>query len=341
MSTVNSVPSPSRHTQFTLTIVIPVWNDESGLRNLLKQLAGLDLFTEIIIVDDGSNEPVESGIGALESSLVGKVVWLRNDTQRGAGHARNIGLERVTSSHVIFFDSDDLLAEEFTTIVNLCVAEVEPFDFVLFRHDDSRILEKGGRGSFEDDELRWSSLDGASALRVLSSSQVLSLCQISAYPWNKIYRTAFLLQNTIRCTETVVHNDIELHWSSFIVARRILATTLIGTTHFCHDGGHRLSNRRGRERLEAFQALQNTFFRIVSTPDLHRLAFLNPFLAFCFKLLSWIRSNIDPAYYGDLATHKRSFFFSVLNQNTITLVACRDPRLVQRITATLTEEIAS
>jgi glycosyltransferase involved in cell wall biosynthesis len=87
-----------------LALVIPVWNDQGGLIRLLKQAQSLGIFDEIVVVDDGSDPVVEvPELGAL------KVTVLRHDQPHGPGVARNRGLERVTSTHVLFFDSDDEL----------------------------------------------------------------------------------------------------------------------------------------------------------------------------------------------------------------------------------------
>ena len=180
-----------------LSLVIPVWNDLDGLNRLLRQVAELGLFSQVIVSDDASDVPVGPGNVPASQCFSGDIAWLRSDTQRGAGHARNLALDRITGSHVIFFDSDDLFAEDLPAIAALAEAESDPFDFVIFRHDDSRVLDEGRRGSFQAEEKRWQASGANEGLTRLTAAQAIELCQISAYPWNKIYRTVFLRENGI------------------------------------------------------------------------------------------------------------------------------------------------
>lgn len=340
--TLNSA-STVRNTKLamTLSIVIPVWNDEVRLTRLLRQVVSLGCFSEVIVVDDGSDEPMQERVSAADHALSQHVVWIRSGTQRGAGHARNLGLDRATGSHLIFFDADDLLTEQFPLIADGCAVETEPFDFLMFRHDDSRLLNEGLSGSFCSEEERWRSIDWRDATAELSLTQAAHLCQISAYPWNKIYRTEFLRRNAIRCTEIAVNNDLELHWSSFIVARRILVTNRIGATHFWHPGSNQLTNRFGRERLAVFVAFDNIVGRLVHQSDPNRIVFLHPFFSFGLRLIAWIWSHIDPVLRPELLSHTRDFLFAVLDRNLMTLIAYRDEALAQKINRILAGEFVS
>ncbi|MFD2439057.1 hypothetical protein ACFSS8_01070 [Paracoccus kondratievae] len=164
------------------------------------------------------------------------------------------------------------------------------------------------------------------------------LARVSAYPWNKIYRTEFLRSQRIRCTETMVHNDVELHWTSFIMARRILATTMTGATHFVSTGGMRLTNRRNAERLEVFRSFENVLTRLRTAPTAERLGFLHPFTRFASDLLSWVRNNIDAEHHHELRRRTRAFYLSGMNPDWMRLIAFRDPALARRINRSIIEE---
>lgn len=314
-----------------LSLIIPVWNDRTGLERLLAQAAQLGLWHEVIVSDDASDEPVGPDTVHVPPSLAARVIWLRADEQRGAGHARNAAMERVTGSHVIFFDSDDLFAEDFPSVAWLAAAQTEPFDFLIFRHDDSRVLADGRQGAFQAEENYWQAVQAEPDPKVLTPTQARILCNLSAYPWNKIYRTGFLRENGIRCTEIMVHNDVELHWTSFILAKRILASSRVGATHFVVDGGARLTNRRSADRLAVFRSFQAVMSRLQDKPDADRLAFLVQFTRFTWKLLKWIRHSMDEAYQSQLQAGARHFFAGNFNRPAMTLVAYADPGLARAI----------
>ena len=317
-----------------LSLVIPVWNDQEGLDRLLQQADHLGVFSDIIIVDDASEPKIK--ISALPgiAGLAERITLLRSDTQRGAGHARNLGLQHVRGSHVIFFDSDDLFGTDFLRITRLAreaLAANDNFDFLIFRHSDSRITSSGASGSFPADERLWQSVGASDALAPLASEHAAVLCSLSAYPWNKIYSTAFLHAHNIRCTETMVHNDIELHWSSFIAAKRILHSVLIGAEHFVIQDGNRLTNRRSAERLDVFRTFTHVLTRLKANQDIASLEFLVPFMRFSQALLGWIQNNIDPDHHEPLKEKARDFCLSEISREQMTLIAYRDPALARRL----------
>lgn len=325
-----------------LSVVIPVWNDQAGLDRLLAQIGDLDLFFEVIVVDDASETVMGPQTVPSSAALAEKIIWLRSEAQKGAGHARNMALEHVRGSHVIFFDSDDLFLPGFVDIVGHAASAVAlqeegetPFDFMIFRHDDSRVLDAGGVGSFPAEETRWETI-GASQdasepfLVSLDTDETATLVRISAYPWNKIYRTDFLRDERIRCTEIMVHNDFELHWNSFICAKKILACREAGAIHYVIEDGLRLTNRRGSERLEVFQAFESVLARIFSKPET-RIVFLQPLLRFSWDLLGWINGRIDPTHTAELTTRTRRFFYEHLDTQSMTILAYADPALAGHI----------
>lgn len=317
-----------------LSLVIPVWNDQEGLDRLLQQVNRLDVFSDIIIVDDASDQNIQITDLPGASTLADRITILRSDRQRGAGHARNLGLRHVRGSHVIFFDSDDLFGSDFNRIVSLArvaVADNDDFDFLIFRHDDSRITSTGASGSFPAEERLWQMIGASEAIAPLAPEDAAVLCSMSAYPWNKIYSTAFLRNHDIRCTETMVHNDIELHWSSFIAARRILHSTLIGAEHFVMQDGNRLTNRRSAERLEVFQTFANVMARLNASTDIATLEFLVPFMRFAQGLMGWIHNNIDPDHHEPLKERAQRFCLDHISRDQMTLVAHKDPSLARRL----------
>lgn len=325
-----------------LSIVIPVWNDQAGLDRLLTQIGELDLFFEVIIVDDASETVMGPQTVPSSATLGERIIWLRSESQKGAGHARNMALEHVRGSHVIFFDSDDLFLPGFVDIVAYAASAVGlqeegemPFDFIIFRHDDSRVLDAGSLGSFPDQEARWKAIgasrDSSEPFPVsLDTDQAVTLACLTAYPWNKIYRTNFLRDERIRCTEIMVHNDFELHWNSFVCAKKILACSETGALHCVVENGVRLTNRRGSERLEVFQAFESVLARIFSEPE-SRIVFLQPMMRFSWDLLGWINERIDPTYTAELTTRTRRFFHEHLDTQSMTILAYADPTLAGHI----------
>jgi len=78
-----------------VTVVVPVKDNEAGLRRLLGVLQG----HRVIVVDDGSASPVEA-------PEAGHVTVIRHEVPRGPAAARNAGMRVADTEFVAFLDSD-------------------------------------------------------------------------------------------------------------------------------------------------------------------------------------------------------------------------------------------
>ena len=82
-----------------VTVVIPVLDNAAGLNRLMQTLHGM----RVVVVDDGSSQPVEvSDFTGLRCD----VRVLRHDTSKGPAAARNTGLAACETDFVAFLDSD-------------------------------------------------------------------------------------------------------------------------------------------------------------------------------------------------------------------------------------------
>jgi glycosyltransferase involved in cell wall biosynthesis len=89
-----------------LTVVIPAYNDQAGLEiltpELAKELQGLAVSYEILIVDDGSEPALVRPAGAPESLRL-----LRHPRNRGYGAAIKTGLRAASGPYVQVMDADN------------------------------------------------------------------------------------------------------------------------------------------------------------------------------------------------------------------------------------------
>lgn len=89
----------------SVTVVIPVRDNQAGIDVLLARLAG----QPVIVVDDGSAEPIRAD-GEY-------VTLLRFDENRGPASARNEGFAACDSEFVAFLDSDTLPRGDWLTVL--------------------------------------------------------------------------------------------------------------------------------------------------------------------------------------------------------------------------------
>jgi len=271
-----------------LALVIPTWNDAEGLSRLLRQAADMGCFAEVIVVDDGSDIPIRLPTDAAGMKL------LRHDRPRGPGVARNNGLAAVSAPYVLFFDADDLLTAELPDLVADLADELRAgrgFDFCLFRHADSRVTAEERWGQPIWDEDLWQQAGLSVAILQAPPAEVWPvLARTANYPWNKIYRTAFLQDNGIGLGETLVHEDVVLHWLGFLAAERVLVSTRTCAWHRVSRQSGRLTNLCGPERLQIFTPLE----QVATAMAAANLAWLQAFAIFALGLVDWNASIIVP-----------------------------------------------
>src|SRR4051794_32738190 len=90
------------------SIIVPVFNRSASLRRLLQALAAQDFPPdrfEILVCDDGSTEDLAAIVrGEAEAASI-PMVYLREEN-RGAGPARNLGMDQSAGEILAFTDSD-------------------------------------------------------------------------------------------------------------------------------------------------------------------------------------------------------------------------------------------
>ena len=295
-------------------LVIPVHDDAARLARLLEVARPMG-FAQIIVVDDGSATPVQAE----------DVTLIRHETPLGPGPARNAGIDAVTAPYLVFIDSDDLPTAALPALL-ADLAEEEDFDICLFKHADSRFSNADHWGQPDWDEAFWQAAHLAiGTLNEAPRAARPLLAQTANYPWNKVYRTAFLRDHGIRFAATPVHEDISPHWLCFLQAGRILTSDRACVWHMVAAAEGRQTNRRGAERLAVFDALAPVV--MATDAPAMRVALVT----FVLGLADWIRGTLDDA-------HCPAFEDALHHWLTVTIadwhadIAAADPALAARLT---------
>jgi glycosyltransferase involved in cell wall biosynthesis len=88
-----------------LDVIMPVYNEERTVREIVARVLAERCVARLIAVDDGSTD----GTGAALAELAGaddRVLALRHPVNRGKGAALRTGLARVEADAVVFQDAD-------------------------------------------------------------------------------------------------------------------------------------------------------------------------------------------------------------------------------------------
>ncbi|MDU1855539.1 MAG: glycosyltransferase family 2 protein, partial [Clostridium baratii] len=115
--------------QYKVSVIIPVYNVESYLRETLDSIMSQTLKdVEIILVNDGSTDGSQKIIDEYSEKFK-NVVSIYQDNA-GPGQARNRGIKAATGKYIAFVDSDDLLPED-SLEVRYNLAEENNADMVV------------------------------------------------------------------------------------------------------------------------------------------------------------------------------------------------------------------
>jgi glycosyltransferase involved in cell wall biosynthesis len=87
-----------------LSVIIPVYNEEKTLREVLERVLRVDLDKEILIVDDGSTDATRGVIA--EYSNRPEVRGLFHERNRGKGAAIRTGIGHVAGDIIVIQDAD-------------------------------------------------------------------------------------------------------------------------------------------------------------------------------------------------------------------------------------------
>ncbi len=122
--------SVHRHGPY-LSVVVPVYNSSADLRRCLEGLAASSYKDfDVLVVDDGSTEPIEPIV--IEHGFT----YMRIDGPSGPAQARNRGVAVVGGQYVVFIDADVVVHDDTLARFAEALAGDDSIDAVIGTYDD-------------------------------------------------------------------------------------------------------------------------------------------------------------------------------------------------------------
>lgn len=177
------------------TIIIPHKNIPSLLKRCLDSIPCRS-DTEIIVIDDNSNE---ESIKELQTNHRRELRIIYASENKGAGHARNIGLQHANGEWVIFADSDDVFEPDFNIILDILLNDSES-DIVNF--DVTSRNSETNNPNNEIEKINYHCTDE----KYLKDP--MSFKYITLVPWGKVIRRNFIYQHDLQFEEIKYGNDL-------------------------------------------------------------------------------------------------------------------------------------
>jgi glycosyltransferase involved in cell wall biosynthesis len=200
-----------------VSIIIPIYKTELYLRECLLSVQRQTMadFEAILVNDCTPDGAMQIANEFSKADPRFSVVDL--PTNRGPGHARNIGITSASGSYVNFLDSDDRLPIDAIEIL-LDLAETNQADMVIGNMawiTNNRLSPV----KYIESRLRSWSVFRCDNLRMLSEEASLagSIC-------HHLVRTEIIKQNSISFPEGVLHEDVPFSMAVWFHSRKIIST---------------------------------------------------------------------------------------------------------------------
>ena len=112
-----------------LAVIVPFYNEKDFLEISLKRVTDLDIFDQIILTDDCSNDgSSEIALNLAKSNPI--IEYTNGDTNSGKGQALNNAKHLITTSHVVIHDADlEYFPDDIVEMFNL--VEDNPESLIL------------------------------------------------------------------------------------------------------------------------------------------------------------------------------------------------------------------
>ena len=199
-----------------VTIIIPVYNVEPYLEQCLDSLLNQTLNNfEVICVDDGSTD--HSLLILRQYASKDSRIIVKQQEHRGAGAARNLGLQFASGEYVIFLDSDDFFESELLeTLVEAIDAE----------HSDIAVCKAR---KFYNDTTEFRPFPASIRNEYCPPVSPFSPHEFPKYifnmfqiaPWNKMFRHSFIQAHHILFQEIPRANDVAFVIEALSLAKKI------------------------------------------------------------------------------------------------------------------------
>ena len=210
-----------------ISVIIPLYNAERFIRQcLISVLASKFKDYEVIVVDDCSTDNSVAEVKKLLPHFDGRLRILSTEKNSGGpGVPRNVGIKNSVGKYVTFIDNDDMIMptalENFFEVAEFYAADVVYAEkhFVCDENDFngknlkveifSSIDELVDVITPEPDELR-------ERIRHCTAAQFFY------FPWGKLYRREFLIENKIDFPQMRLSEDLTFCFKCLCLAKKYI-----------------------------------------------------------------------------------------------------------------------
>jgi len=199
---------------------------------------------QIIVVDDNSDDDKIdfANFPGLNDPFVEVILGKNENRRKGAGYARNLGLERAKGKWLLFADADDFFVKG--AFESMSIHINSPYEIIYFKSEsrNSDTFESANRYKPYNqliDNFNNGNIDSEDLLRYRY-----------VVPWSKMIKRDFVIRNEIKFDEVIASNDVIFSLLTGYYAKSVTTSNQIiyciteregSLTRFSNE--HRLTSR--------------------------------------------------------------------------------------------------
>lgn len=208
--------------EIVLSIIVPVYNVEGYLIKCVESILSNKIYSEIILVDDGSTDSSSTICDSLEEKYENVTTF--HKINGGLSSARNYGIKKAKGKYIAFVDSDDWIESgTYDKLFNDIDKDVDILKFSYFI-DDSKTLKPIHNilenGIYEKEKIEKIILPIAFGGDKLADS---TITKINLSATSNIYRREFIENNKLKfiSEREVGSEDFLFNLEAIICAEKI------------------------------------------------------------------------------------------------------------------------
>ena len=228
-----------------LTIIVPIYNVEKFLKECLDSFTDQsDKNFDVILVNDGSTDGSENIIKDYLNRYPNLFTYIKQEN-KGLGGARNTGLKAAKSKYIMFFDSDDFMADKAVENINKTASETDT-DIIFF----NPVIYNMASNTYEP----WH--DGQLMKSIFSKNKVINpkenpiLHETEASVCRAVYKREFLERINLKFIERVHWEDVPPHFLMMHEAKNAAFLDYEGAYFYRFNSGNQITSSTGKDRLD-------------------------------------------------------------------------------------------
>jgi len=233
-----------------VSVITPIYNVHKFIVHGVHQVLNQTLKDfELIMVDDGSTD------GSYEECLkmvsTDSRVRVLHQQNKGAGGARNLGIENAHGEYIYFYDIDDEIQSD---LMESCVGKMDELnvDFLCFGYENIETTYNS-KVTVDFPETIITSNDD---LKKMFVDQFV--LKTNGFPWNKMYRKSFLDKHGLRYENQRIQQDEVFNLKCYRYLENAYLSPKVLYTYYIYEKG----NTRSRfipDRFDIYKSVRQHF----------------------------------------------------------------------------------